>query len=805
MKPWICVLLALCLGAAEPIVTRQRVAGLKAAVELRIDRWGVPHIYAKSREDAFFAQGFNAARDRLWQIDLWRKRGLGLLSQDLGPECLEQDRATRLFLYRGDLKAEWKAYGPETQTSVKAFVSGINAYVGLVLEGLAPLPVEFKILHTKPALWAPEDVVRVRSHGLFGNLPQEVTRSQIYCIGGKEADAFRKRLEPAWDPILPKGLDPCSIPSDVLRPYILAKADAIFPASGRTIAQADLVEEAMALPRTASNAFAVSGARSATGRPLLANDPHRDYQIPSLRYLAHLVAPGLDMIGAGEPAMPGISLGHNRHIAVGLTLHPLDQEDLYVYETKPGDEGRYRYGSGWEAFRVITEAIPVRGQAPRTISLKFTRHGPVLWEDTSSRRAYALRAAWLEPGMVPYLSSLQYMRANDWTEFLKVMRQHGLPGLNYMYADTKGNIGLAPSGVFPRRSTWDGLLPVPGDGRYEWDGWMNGDQLPRWLNPAEGWLGSANEMNLPPDFPHRVLRPGFEWGDRFRYQRIQEVLAASQKVTVQDLQSLQTDSVSLPARRLVALLDPVSPQARDRLSEAVRRLKAWDGRVQAGSAEGALFEVWLHKFLRQAVVARVLPERVRRLVGDGDLSRVVDLLEHPDASLGKDPGLARRELLQSSLARAVKELEGLLGMDMGRWTWGALHRIHLVHPLSDRADTGQRRSLDPETLPVSGSHETVGRASFRNSNFDLTAGASVRMVMDVGAWDNSTASNTPGQSGSPDSPHYQDLLKPWSKGEYFPLVYSRKAVERATECIIWILPKGSATPRPPREPRLPSP
>jgi penicillin amidase len=433
--------------------------------------------------------------------------------------------------------------------------------------------------------------------------------------------------------------------------------------------------------------------------------------------------------------------------------------------------------------------IQVRGQAPRAISLKFTRHGPVLYEDPSHHRAYALRAAWLEPGMVPYLSSLRYMRARGWTEFLEVMRHHGLPGLNYMYADTKGNIGLAPSGVFPKRSAWDGLMPVPGDGRYEWEGWMTGDQLPRWFNPAEGWLGSANEMNLPRDYPYRERRPGFEWGDPFRYQRIREVLSGPRKLSVRDLEALQNDHLSLPARRLVALLDPSPAQAPGRVAEATRRLKAWDGRVEADSSAAAIFEVWLHKYLRPAVVAKVVPERVVGLVGDGDLSRIVEVLEHPDVRLGKDPLALRQDLFQTSLAKAVKELEGRFGPDMEAWTWGRLHRVHLVHPLSDRVEGSQRNRLNPEVLPVAGSHETVGRSSFRNSTFDLTAGASVRLVMDVGGWDNSTAINTPGQSGDPGNPHYQDLLRPWSRGESFPLVYSRKAVERATEQIIWIRPK----------------
>jgi penicillin amidase len=784
-----CALLALALGAAPPPADRLRVAGLKAPVEIRVDRWGVPHLYAQHTSDVFFAQGFNAARDRLWQIDLWRKRGLGLLSGDFGPACLEQDRAARLFLYRGPMTPEWAAYGPNAQATVAAFVAGINSYVDLVRRRKLPLPLEFRILGTRPSVWAPEDVVRIRAHGLTGNLPQEVARAQTLCAGGKVAEALRKRLDPPHEPVVPAGLDPCSIPSEVLRPYLLAKAEPRLPVGGTPLVQVDPLAGALALPRTASNTFAVSAARSATGRPILANDPHRDFTVPSLRYLAHLVAPGLDVIGAGEPAMPGVSLGHNRQIAVGLTIHSLDQEDLFVYETRPDHAGAYRYGSGWEPFRVVEESIPVRGEAPRKVRLLFSRHGPVLYEDTAARRAYALGAVWLGPGMVPYLSSLRYLRATSWSGFLEAMRGHGLPGLNYLYADVRGNIGLAPSGRFPKRRGWDGLLPVPGDGRFEWDGLQAGDQLPRWFNPPAGWLASANEMNLPADYPFRERQPGYEWADRFRYDRVCEVLSAPGKRSLQDLQALQVDTASLPARILVRLLPAPASGARGATAEAIRRLKAWDGQVRADSCAAAIFEVWLHKHLRPAVVAQVVPVQARRLVGEGDLSRVVDLMAHPDASLGRNPGTVRDELLQRSLTEAVHELEGALGSDLSTWSWGRLHRLRLRHLLSDRVDPAQRRQLDPAAVPASGSQETVGRASFRNATFDLTAGASVRLVMDVGAWDNSVAMNLPGQSGDPGSPHYQDLVAPWSRGEYFPLVYSRKAVERATERILWLVPK----------------
>lgn len=764
---------------------RMTVSGLERPAEIRVDRWGVPHITAKSRRDVFLAQGFNAARDRLWQIDLWRKHGLGRLAADLGPAYAEQDRASRLFLYRGDMNKEWSAYGPEGRKAIEAFVAGINAYVDLVLAARAPLPPEFHLLGTRPARWNPEDLLRIRTHGLTGNLVQEVTRARTLCAGGDAAEALRQRLEPAWTPLRPEGIDVCDIPVEVLRPYVLARAEPRFTVRGRVGAVSSLMDEALELPRFASNNFAVAASRSATGRALLANDPHREYRIPSLRYLVHLRAPGLDLEGAGEPMMPGVSLGHNGRIAVGLTVHVLDQEDLYVYETRPGDPAAYRYGQGWEGMTTIEEELFVKGEAPRKVQLRFTRHGPVLHEEPTSRRAYALRTAWLEPGMVPYLRSLSYMEARDWPGFLKALKGHGLPGLNYLYADTRGNIGLAPSGFVPKRPNWDGLLPVPGDGRYEWQGLQDGDALPRWFNPPAGWLASANEMNLPAGFPVRERRTGFEWADRFRADRLRQVLGRPGAFTLEDLRALQCDTLSLPGLRLQRLLEPPMPQDPPAVAQAVRLLSGWDGRVTADSAAAALFEVWFHRHLRPAVVAALLSRQARSLVGDGDMTRILEALERLDPRLGRDPVSARRKLLRETLGDAWEELKGRLGPDPARWQWGGLLQTRFVHALSGLAAAGQ---LDAGPVRRGGSRETVGRSGFRGSDYLIDTGASVKLVLDVGDWDRSLAMNAPGQAGDPADPHYRDLLEDWAADRYFPLLHSPAAIVRATTRIFLLEP-----------------
>ena len=404
----------------------------------------MPHIYAGDHYDAFFVQGYNAARDRLWQIDLWRRRGLGRLSEVFGGAYAEQDRASRLFLYRGDMYREWLAYGSDAKRIAEAFVAGINAFVTRTEQDPSLLSPEFALLGYRPARWQASDVVRIRSHGLWRNVKSEVTRARVTCRFGLEADALRRKLTPDWRPVLPEGLDPCSIPEDVLRDYELATSGVEFDKPEAGIA---LEDSGASRDGAGSNNWAVSPARTATGRPILANDPHRGHGVPSLRYIAHLVAPGLNVIGAGEPALPGISIGHNERVAFGLTIFALDQEDLYVYEMHPEDPGSYRYRGDWLPFETIGETIEIRDAPDLEATIKFTRHGPVVFEDPDEHRAFAVRAGWLEPGMAPYFGSVEYMRAQNWREFVAALNRWGAPAENQVYADVDGNIGYKPAGL----------------------------------------------------------------------------------------------------------------------------------------------------------------------------------------------------------------------------------------------------------------------------------------------------------------------------------------------------------------------
>ncbi|MEV0522975.1 penicillin acylase family protein [Streptomyces sp. NPDC050439] len=766
------------------------VPGLRESVEIRIDRWGVPHLYAASQDDLFLAQGFNAARDRLFQLDLWRRRGLGLLAEVLGERYAEHDRAARLFLYRGDMAEEWRAYGDDTERVTRAFVAGINAYVSLCRADATQLPPEFTLLNYEPAYWQPSDVARIRSHGLQYNLRDEVARALTLRDHGPGAEELRRRREPAPHRLrVPEGLDLSVIPADVLRVYDMATTPPW--AAG-------------AAPRQGldgSNNWVIAPSRTATGRPLLANDPHRGIALPALRYLAHLSAPGIDAVGAGEPALPGISIGHNGHVAFGLTIFPIDQEDLYVYRTNPENPREYWYQDRWEPMTRITEAIPVRDGDALPADLWFTRHGPVIRELPERNAAFAVRAAWLGPGMAPYLGSMDYMRAASPDAFVAAMRRWGAPGENQVYAAPDGTIGWRPAGRVPVRPGWDGTLPVPGDGRYEWDGFLDVEELPSVRDPAQGWFATANQLNLPPTYPNAEKTVTYDWYAPTRHDRITEELGSHSSWTVEDCVRLQTDYVSLPGRRIQGLLTGLE-DSRANVTTALALLRDWDARLTAGSAAAALFEVWYRRHLRPALLARALEGVVGEEQRDRALARVLPAedaaadarvdLELLDGD--PDPGL-----LLGTLSAAVDELAGLLGDDPADWSWGALHHAHPHHPIAALLAGTAPEWAAVGPAPRGGSGDTVGAAAY-GPGFRQTAGATFRIVVDVGSWDDSVAMNSPGQSGVPGSPHYDDLFASWAADGSFPLLYSREAVEKHTRRTITLRPpaadgQGAADPK----------
>jgi len=735
---------------------RIELAGLERPVEVIRDRWGVPHIYAQTAHDLFFAQGFVVAQDRLWQMEMWRRNGEGRLAEVLGEAALERDIHARRVRYRGDMAAEWSSYAPDARQIITSFVAGVNAFIERA-RATHRLPVEFRMMGFEPEPWTPEVcLTRMAGYIMTRNLNTELLLAQLVEKMGPE-NAMAVFVP---DPNTKVRAEPGVKFSD-----IAASAERIL--AGHRAANRSIPFPSVPLDDQGSNNWTVHGSRTRSGRPIVANDPHRPLLLPSLRYMAHLVGPGWNVIGAGEPGLPAIAVGHNERIAYGMTIFGADQQDLYVEKTNPKNPLLYLYRGNWEAMRTVKESFRVKGKAqPVEVELHYTRHGPVFYEDRERRLAYALRWSGSEPGSAGYLASLSLIRARNWDEFQKAIERWKIPPLNMVYGDVDGNIGYQVAGLIPARERWNGLVPVPGDsGIYEWRGFRRPEQMPRAFNPPEGFVATANHrtfttLSVPP--------PGYEWTAPFRFRRIEQVLKAGRDFTMADMERLQHDVTSLPAQELVAMLEGAD-SSDHRLREALDLLRRWDKVLAPDSAAAALYELWVQKLVPKALKPLVPADAWPIYQPRASVGIAIALLQRAPAHLQRTPE-QRREVLLEALREADADLSKRLGPDMKNWRWGDLHQAEFRHLLAVEFRLGP--------VERGGDGFTVNNTSYAASTFRQTSGASYREIFDVGEWDNSVAVNAPGQSGQPGSPHYGNLLPLWAAGRYHPLPYSRKAVEQ---------------------------
>lgn len=784
---------------AQTAAATLQMAGLAQPVEIIRDRWGINHIYAQNEPDLFFAQGYAAAKDRLFQLEIWRRQATGTVSEFLGRSALTRDIGSRLHAYRGDLDAELNHYHPRGKQIVDAFVRGVNAHIAETEKNPALLPLEFRALGIKPGRWTPAVVIS-RHGALAGNVNAEVSfaralktatidqiRELVYFQGGDPTFT----LDPA--------IDAKVFPDNVLELYSAFRDSVDFrPEDVAPELRAPAANRAAALDRDdtyvnpldiGSNNWVVAGSRTQSTFPIMANDPHRAIAAPSLRYWVHLVAPGWNVIGGGEPSLPGASIGHNEHGAWGLTIFGNDGEDLYVYDTNPANAREYRYQGRWEAMRVVTDTIAIKGDKPEQVELKYTRHGPVLLEDRANRKAYALRAAWLEQGGAPYLASLRMDQAKTWEEFRDACTYNRMPAENMVWADRSGSIGWQAAGIQPLRKNWSGLLPVPGDGRYEWDGFLPITALPHEVNPARGFIGTANNYLMPNDYPWKEA-VHYTWTDPYRSSRVTEILGSGRLFSVAEMTRMQNDELSLPARALVPLLRdlslPSAPAARAR-----ELLRDWDYVLDKDSVPAGIYAMWQRRVIvntRQ----RLVPPALRSLANQVSLKRIIDALHAPDSRFGENPTSARDAMLALSLDEAVAELTKRFGADPQNWKYGQdrYHHALIRHPLSDVVMPELRTKLTVGPLPRGGSGTTINATGDGDNQ---TSGGSFKIVVDTEDWDNSVGMNTPGQSGNPDDPHYRDLFELWARGKYFTVAYTRKKVESVKESVVRLEPMRAST------------
>jgi penicillin G amidase len=721
------------------------VPGLTANVEVIRDKWGVPHIYARNMDDLFMAQGYVMAQDRLWQMETWRRQAEGRMAEILGPQAVARDRVARMLKFRGPFDdREWTSYHPDGKRIFTAYAAGVNAYIRLHANNL---PVEFKLTGITPEPWTPETLL-LRA-GTFGDASAELTLARNVVRLGAEA-ANKQRAPDPWDDLkLPEGLDLSIIDETVTVPSGRGggggggagrgsgdNRPAIVEPYRSWIAGRGLIPSPSGPEITdpGSNNWVVSGRLSATGKPVIANDPHRTVTNPSLRYIVHLVAPGWNVIGAGEPPFVGVAIGHNERLGWGLTIAGNDQEDVYVEEVNPANGTEVRFRGAWEPIRVLREPIAVKGQAqPDTVELRFTRHGPIFYEDKTRHRAYVLRSALLEPGTAPYLGGLRLSQTRDCRQFLDAAMYWKAPTENLICGDVDGNISWQASALTPNRTapsndptrrSWVGRLPVPGTGAYEWEGFRQ--ELPKEINPARGFIATANNQVQPKAYAPPMMFKNASSVPFDRITRLLQMLTTDRKYTIDDHRRMQMDAVNLRALSELPLFRNWT-SANSEVERARSLVAQWDGTLAKDSAAAAIYSTW----------------------------RSVATAQERDAAR---PVSERKAQHEASLARTIAQLKESQGADWNGWRWGRMHTRPFPHPLLSAFD-----------LP------TVERPGGTGSV--AADGASYREVLDVADWDRSIVTNVPGQSGQPGSPYYANLLKLWAEDSYFPLVYSRVRVE----------------------------
>jgi len=719
---------ALARAALAQIDGTIAMRGLNATVHVRRDSWGVPHIYAQSTGDLFFAQGFVTAQDRLWQMDMWRRAAEGRLAEVLGPGALARDRQARLLKYRGtNGDAELTSYHPDARRIMTAYVAGVNAWIAESTRA-GTLPVEFVLTGIRPEPWTIDTLLLRQT--TFGDAANELLLARsVAQLGAAEANR-RRNPDPYEELAVPPDVDVTSITDAVLasvrgpaatpRPQILPE---YAPLAGSLPGEQpdDSVRE------PGSNNWVVSGALSTTGKPVVANDPHREVGNPSLRYIVHLTAPGWNVAGASEPPFLGVAIGHNDRIAWGLTIVGADQHDVYIEALNPANANEVKWHGAWEPLRSVREQIAVKGAAAESFDMKFSRHGPIFFVDRERHRAYALRSALSEPGTAPYLAGLRLAQVRDCRSFLDAAMHWKAPSENLICGDVDGNISWQASALTPSRKGWSGRLPVPGTGTFEWQGFRA--SLPRELNPARGFIVTANHNIQPKGYAPPIM---FKSADtKFeRITRLLQLIRPGRKYALEDHARMQHDAHSLraaadlPAFRGWTAGDPGVERAR-------ALLETWDAVYRRDSAEAAIYEAW------RAVDA----------AGQGGRGMTID-------------GPATREETEQRLQRAVTRLTTEQGVEWKGWRWGRMHLRAFPHPFV--------AAFNIAPVERGGGAGTVA-----------ADGASYREIFDVSNWDRSVVINTPGQSAQPGSPYYANLVQMWANEKYFPLAFSRAAVDKA--------------------------
>jgi penicillin amidase len=777
------------------------VAGLSAPVEVIRDELGVPHIYAQNQHDLFFVQGYVHAQDRLWQMEFNRRVGSGTLSAILGDATLDTDRFLRTLGLRRAAEQQWATIDAETKAIMEAYAAGVNAYVDTHRDRL---PLEFSLLGVDPVPWTPVDTLAwgaVMSYSLCGNYDSELLRARLIAAVG---EAAARELMPPYNAngpfVVPAGspaavgksplLDGSAVPAEAQGYAWLGDArfdglEAIDDLLGR--ARAD----------RGSNNWVVHGSRTASGLPLLADDTHLGLDMPSVWYENGLHGGGIDSVGYSFPGVPLVIIGHNAHIAWGVTNLPADVQDLYIEKLDDAAQPtHYEFEGQWYDLEVIYETIEVKGGDPVPLDVLLTRHGPIMNDvlgTVPGGEPLALRWTLLEGNRL-FQAVTALNVATNWDEFRQALRYWDAPSQNFVYADTAGNIGYQSPGKIPIRVPGhDGSVPVPGwTGEYEWRGYIPFDELPSVLNPPAGFVVSANNQVVPDSYAYHLSS---DWAAPYRARRIAELLTDDANMTMEDMQAIQAQTYSLPAEALRPYLLAVQPEG-DLQARALAQVEAWDLYLEADRTGAPVYEVWYWLLVQNTFRDDLDSDLMDAYLGKGNVHvpAMVALMAQADSPWFDDrttPQVeSRDDMVRRSLADAVNWLSTGYGDNPDRWTWGRLHTKTFVHQPLGQSGIGLLEALfNDKPVAARGDPFTVDAAWFDfNQPFAMTGGVSQRYVADLSDWDKSQMVHTTGQSGQVFNRHREDMIPVWQAVSYGPMPFSRGAVEAEGRTTLMLTP-----------------